>query len=119
MNTWRWPKVPVLWTVYQAPYNSAGSRFMVVRTEKSLAYVSVNSEGELGRFARYARPLTYERKFDYERFESDFKVAMQRPYREKPRWQQLPLPLQWPPEPPNVIQLVFSFPEEIRFRLAA
>lgn len=119
MHTWRWPKVPVLWTVYQPPYDRAGHRLVIVRTAKSLSYISVNDQGEFGSFARYRRPLAYDWTFDQWQSDEDFRAAMRKPYQEKPRWQQLPLALGWPPEPPNVIQLQFRFPDEIRFRMAA
>lgn len=100
--------MPVLWTVYQAPYTSAGNRFMVVRTAKSLTYVAVGPDGKYGDAVRYNRPLTYEWRWDWEAFERDFRTAMQRPYKEKPRWRQLDLAFEWPREP-VIIQLQFRF----------
>jgi hypothetical protein len=85
-------------------------RMVFVRTERALYISTVNERGETTHTSRSNRPLTYEWKFDYEAFERDFKTAMRKPWQEKPRWRQMGLPLEWPPEPPAMIQLAFEWP---------
>lgn len=104
--------MPVLWTVYGAAYNGSGSRLVYVRTAKRLSILSMNSSGEVWQVAPYARPSDY-----WSIYERDLARALnefKRHPKERPRWLQLPLPLEFPePKPENIIQLFFAFPERI------
>ncbi len=103
--SWTFPKVPVLWSVYTPAYSGAGSRVVIVRTAKRETVLSMDSAGNVWNVSPRTRPADewtiYE---DLRRWLKQYKG-----WRERPRWQQMNLSLEWPSEPPALIQLQFRF----------